>query len=48
LSGKGCLLSLLIAVVIGVISMTIGRMLGFPFFLFVPFVFVPFLFNRKK
>lgn len=47
-SGKGCLYSLIIAAVVGGLSVLIGNSLGFPFFLFVPFVFVPFMFKNRK
>lgn len=46
-SGRGCLYSLLIAIGIGLVSLLIGRMLGFSFFFFFPFIFLPFMFKRK-
>lgn len=47
LSGKGCLYSLLIAVIFGGLSILLSSAFHFPFFIFVPFIFVPFMFKKK-
>ncbi|MBM7568484.1 hypothetical protein JOC55_005474 [Paenibacillus sacheonensis] len=47
LSGKGCLFSLVVTILASGLFYLIGRMFGFPFFLFVPFVFLPFMMKRR-